>query len=160
MQKLIDLDLYKDSNLINIKIPKNTLVNVLSSQKIKKAKKLKINDVLNNSWIISNIKLTKNWNKKITIQNNLAISTNTIKDFCIEMDKIFPDSAWDLKNVKAKKLCEVYNIKSIEKLFIGLKIENIFDEYYYFSGALMLQDKFTQEIKNINTSTFKQLRLL
>lgn len=160
MQKLINLKLCKDSNIINLKLPKNTLIKVINAQKIKKAKKVKVNDVLCNSWSVLSVKTIDNFGKKIVVENNNIICTDSLKDFCKEMDNIFPNSAWDLKNIKAKKLCEVYNIKSIKKLFVGLKIENVFEDCYYSSGALMLQDNFYLDVQKVNISTFKQFKLV
>lgn len=160
MQKLINLKLRKDSNIITLKLPKNTLIKIVNAQKIKKAKKIKINDVLCNSWIVIGVNTVDNYGKKVVIKGSTILSTNTLTDFCKEMDNIFPNSAWDLKNIKAKKLCEIYNIKSIEKLFVGLKIENAFEDWYYVPGALMLQDNFKLDIQKVNISTFKQFKLI
>lgn len=160
MQKLINLTLEKNDVVLHIKLPKNTLVNLINLQKIKKVKYAKINDVLIGSWIIINKYNIKNEDKKVEIKDNKIVITNTIKEFCNELDKLYPDSPWDMKNIRVKKICEIYNITNIQKIFMGLRIENYFGDIYYSSGALMSQDIFEQKISKVNTSKLKELKLV
>lgn len=160
MQKLINLTLEKNDVVLHIKLPKNTLVNLINLQKIKKVKYAKINDVLIDSWIIINKYSIKNEDEKVEIKDNKIVITNTIKEFCNELDKLYPDSPWDMKNIRVKKICEIYNITNIQKIFIGLRIENRFGDIYYSSGALMSQDFFEQKISKVNTSKLKELKLV
>lgn len=150
--------LVKDDVFFEITLPKNTKCKILNSNKIKKSQQLKIGDTFSENYRIYQIQKVNN-SEKIKIKNNIVQITNTIKDFCKEVDLIFKDDLWDIKNKKFLQLCNVYNITAIYNIFAGLQIENSFGDTFYYTGAASTDD-FYQKIENANFEKIKQIKLI
>lgn len=158
MQQQYKILLVKDDIFFEITLPKNTKCKILNSNKIKKSQQLKIGDTFSENYRIYQIQKVNN-SEKIKIKNNIVQITNTIKDFCKEVDLIFKDDLWDIKNKKFLQLCNVYNITAIYNIFAGLQIENSFGDTFYYTGAASTDD-FYQKIENANFEKIKQIKLI
>lgn len=159
-KKIIELKLQKDDRLVNTFLLRNTLCRVLNSEKIKKVKDLKVNDVLLNNYVVFNIKKRRLNLDFILNKIKMNNITDQLDEFCNELDKIFKSVYWDFDNPECQNMCKKYNVVFVKKLFTGVQVYNIFGDMYYCSWAAMKQDYYSNILRDIDLSSISEIKLI
>lgn len=156
MQQVINLKIIKDNKIYFTQIHKNNKCKLLNKNKIIKAKNLKPGDILLNNFTIMNISLISPF-FKIKKTKELLL-TNNLQNFYEDMYIIFNDNPWDFSNQNALYLCKKYNILRVQKLFLGVQVENSFGDIMYFSGEVIV-DNFYQGLPKEKADTSNYLKV-
>ena len=138
MQKLFRLDLRRpDNEIFSILIPAKAKVKLVTKSKIQKAKNLEIGDIILGNSTIEEIAEILTKFPKIKSSKDTCIEVPNIKNLKKELDELFGENTWDPNNPKATELFKKYYIKEVRKEYLGVKIVNLFEQHFYFSGELL-----------------------
>ena len=135
-------------------IRKDSKVRALNDRKPKRAKYLKIGDVLKGNWTILDIEpeqLYRPKTKTVQITNNLQQLVQLLKDR-------FGSKDWDFSKVQT--LLNKYNITDIHPVFSGLLIENVFEDLIYVPGEVMVGDYYLNKITDVDNTFIEDLDLI
>lgn len=134
---LIDLKKAED-DFSAIIVKTSSKIRVCTNKKIKKVKKLCLEDiVLDNRRILSVSEIHLPFKIK-KLNSKTCIKVPSIQDLRIRLDAIYPNEPWNTK--LSQDILKSFFVVEVYKEFLGVSIRTSFNQKVYLSGSLITEN--------------------